>query len=102
MCLSDSFSSWTSLSMGVPSRTSAPTPALDQNLNDLKIILGKVRSFTSPSRGPSTGSDHCSLLGQHKHSRLPLLGAGTACAAPPLTSVAQRWGAAPHRRSLRQ
>ncbi|TBT94691.1 hypothetical protein ET996_09815 [Propioniciclava tarda] len=26
----------------------------------LQIILGKVRSFTSPGRGPSTGSDHCS------------------------------------------
>ena len=27
----------------------------------MKIILGKVRSFTSPGRGPSTGSDHCSV-----------------------------------------
>jgi regulator of protease activity HflC (stomatin/prohibitin superfamily) len=45
--------------MGVPSRTSAPTPALDQN-DGLRIILGKVRPFTSPRRVPSTGSDHCS------------------------------------------
>jgi hypothetical protein len=26
----------------------------------IQIILGKVRSFASPDRGPSTGSDHCS------------------------------------------
>ena len=26
----------------------------------LRIILGKARPFTSPRRGPSTGSDHCS------------------------------------------
>ena len=48
--------------MGVPSRTSASTPALDQNYLDLQIILGKVRPFTSPGRGPSTSSDHCSSL----------------------------------------
>ena len=48
--------------MGVPSRTSASTPGLDQNLYGLRIILGKVRPFTSPRRGPSTGSDHCSLV----------------------------------------
>ncbi|BCI84552.1 hypothetical protein MTY66_61770 (plasmid) [Mycolicibacterium sp. TY66] len=30
--------------MGVPSRTSAPTPALDQTF-DIQIILGKVRPF---------------------------------------------------------
>ncbi|TXH23692.1 MAG: hypothetical protein E6R06_14285 [Mycobacterium sp.] len=32
------------MSMGVPSRTSAPTPALDQTF-DIQIILGKVRPF---------------------------------------------------------
>jgi len=32
----------------------------DQNFDDFQIILGKVRSSTSPGRGPSTGSDHCS------------------------------------------
>ncbi|MDO2388861.1 hypothetical protein QRB37_08300, partial [Mycobacterium avium subsp. hominissuis] len=32
------------VSMGVPSRTSAPTPALDQTF-DIQIILGKVRPF---------------------------------------------------------
>ena len=31
----------------------------------LQIIPGKVRSFTPPRRGPSTGSDHCS------HERTP-------------------------------
>ena len=49
-----------SLSMGVPSRTSTLTPALDPPLLDFQIILGKVRPFTSPGRGPSTSSDHCS------------------------------------------
>jgi hypothetical protein len=49
--------------MGVPSRTSASTPALDQNYLDFQIILGKVRPFTSPGRGPSTSSDHCSSGG---------------------------------------
>src|SRR6476619_1600387 len=56
----DASASWTTLSMGVPSRTSASTPALDQTYLDLQIILGKVRPFTSPGRGPSTSSDHCS------------------------------------------
>ena len=51
---------WTALSVGVPSRTSAPTPALDQNYWDFQIIVGKVRPLTSPDRGPSTSSDHCS------------------------------------------
>jgi hypothetical protein len=32
----------------------------DQNYMGFQIILGKVRPFTSPGRGPSTGSDHCS------------------------------------------
>jgi len=32
----------------------------------LQIILGKVRSFTSPGRGPSTGSDHCSRRIHHE------------------------------------
>src|SRR5271166_241205 len=49
--------------MGVPSRTSARTPALDQTNWDFQIILGKVRPFTSPGRGSSTGSDHCSRTG---------------------------------------
>jgi hypothetical protein len=46
--------------MGVPSRTGAPTPALDQTNWDFQIILVKVRPFTSPGRGSSTSSDHCS------------------------------------------
>ena len=29
-----------------------------------QIFLGKVRPFTSPGRGPSTGSDHCSEHGE--------------------------------------
>src|SRR2546426_9022893 len=40
--------------------TGAPTPAHDQTCYGLSIFLGKVRPFTSPRRGPSTGSDHCS------------------------------------------
>ena len=28
--------------------------------NEFQIFLGKVRPLTSPGRGPSTGSDHCS------------------------------------------
>ena len=54
---------------GVPSRTSASTPVLIENQR-LQIILGKVRPFTSPSRGPSTGSDHCSLR-QTQAQRMP-------------------------------
>src|SRR3984893_7847639 len=42
--------------------TGAPTPAHDQTCYGLSIFLGKVRPFTSPRRGPSTGSDHCSRL----------------------------------------
>src|SRR5258707_7308908 len=45
--------------MGVRSRTSAQTPALDQTL-DIQIILGKVRPPAPPRRGSSTRSDHCS------------------------------------------
>ena len=47
---------------GVPSRTSASTPVLIR-ATGLQIILEKVRPFTSPGRGPSTGSDHCSREG---------------------------------------
>jgi hypothetical protein len=32
----------------------------DQNLHGLQIMLGRYARFTSPRRGPSTGSDHCS------------------------------------------
>src|SRR5215203_6191524 len=43
-----------------------PEPARQRRLlirtTGLQIILGKVRPITSPGRGPSTGSDHCSLL----------------------------------------
>ena len=39
----DESESWTTVSMGVPSRTSAPTPALDQTYVNFQIILGKVR-----------------------------------------------------------
>ena len=46
--------------MGVPSRTRASTPAVDQTYMDLQIVLGKVRPVTSPGRGPSTSSDRCS------------------------------------------
>jgi len=34
----------------------------DQSFSDFQIILGKVRTFTSPGRGPSTCSDHCSFM----------------------------------------
>src|SRR3954466_16086054 len=41
-----------------------PEPARQRRLlienQELQIILGKVRLFTSPGRGPSTGFDHCS------------------------------------------
>ena len=36
--------------MGVPSRTSAPTPVLIRTC-DFEIILGKVRSFTHQAEG---------------------------------------------------
>jgi len=35
---------------------------------ELQIILGKVRRFTSPGRGPSTGFDHCSSAGACRFS----------------------------------
>src|SRR5271168_4394906 len=37
--------------MGVPSRTSAPTPVRDQTYVNFQIILGKVRPLTPPRRG---------------------------------------------------
>jgi hypothetical protein len=49
-CLFVSFSPWTTLSTGVPSRTSVPTPVLIRAIG-LQIILGKVRSFVLPGRG---------------------------------------------------
>lgn len=45
--------SWTTLSMGVPSRTDAPNAGPDQNLDHFQVILGKVRPSTSPHRGPN-------------------------------------------------
>jgi hypothetical protein len=81
-----SHSSWTTLSLGVPSRTSAPTPVPDQNVN-FQIILGKVRPLTSPRRGPSTGSDHCSRADHGQRQRLfadtPKAPAPTATNASP-------------------
>src|SRR3954454_22819290 len=42
-----------------------PEPARQRRLlirtTGPQIILGKVRLLTSPGRGPSTGSDHCSF-----------------------------------------
>ena len=38
-----------------------------------QIFLGKVRPFTSPGRGPSTGSDHCSEAGGVEASTLWLI-----------------------------
>jgi hypothetical protein len=38
----DASASRTTLSLGVPSRTSAPTPALDQTYLDFQIILGML------------------------------------------------------------
>ncbi len=52
--------SWTTVSM----RAYLSEPARQRRLlienHRLQIILGKVRSFTSPGREPSTSSDHCS------------------------------------------
>jgi hypothetical protein len=59
--------------------TGAPTPAHDQTCYGRSIFLGKERPFTSPCRGPSTGSDHCSL---------PLRGSG--CSSGPLRQPAWR------------
>src|SRR3954449_8998213 len=53
-----------------------PEPARQRRLlienQELQIILGKVRLFTSPGRGPSTGFDHCSA----HHVELPSVRAG--------------------------
>jgi hypothetical protein len=62
---------WTTLSMGVPSRTSAPTPVLIRTETS-RSSFGKVR----PSRSTSTGSDHCSVV-------LPApFGPTSACTSP--------------------
>jgi hypothetical protein len=65
--------------------TGAPTPAHDQTCYGLSIFLGKVRPFTSPRRGPSTGSDHCSRpmpdpfkLADATHMTLSIAAASTA------------------------
>src|SRR5208283_2041253 len=78
--------------MGVPSRTSAPTPALDQTYLDSQIILGKVRPFASPGRGQSTGSDHCSWRGCSRRYR-------DECAS--LLAPWPTWLGAPNRRGER-
>jgi hypothetical protein len=39
------------------SRTVAKVDSIGLDFYGLQIILGKVRPFTSPDRGPSTGSD---------------------------------------------
>jgi hypothetical protein len=41
--------------------TGAQTPAMIRLAMGFQIFLGKVRSFTSTRRGPSTSSDHCSF-----------------------------------------
>jgi hypothetical protein len=53
----------------------SPTPVLIRAIG-LQIILEKVRPFTSPGRGPSTGSDHCSdfVLGKPTPSGLYFTG----------------------------
>lgn len=38
----------------------------DQTCYGLQIFLGKVRPFMSSRRGPSTGSDHCSVWGAER------------------------------------
>ncbi len=63
-----SCTSSTTVSISAPSRTSASTPALDQNCYPLQIILGKVRSLHLTHQEPSTGSDHCSLEAQTRAS----------------------------------
>ena len=45
----------------------------DQSCSDFTIILGKVRPFTSPDRGPSTGSDHCSSMEPAHPGRAPVI-----------------------------
>ncbi len=45
----------------------------DQSCSDFTIILGKVRPFTSPDRGPSTGSDHCSSMVPAHPGRAPVI-----------------------------
>jgi hypothetical protein len=49
----------------------------DQNSFGFQIFLGKVRPFTSPRRGPSTGSDHCSTprpADQYEHEDMQVSG----------------------------
>src|SRR6185312_1507246 len=47
----DASASWTTLSMGVPSRTSASTPALDQTYLDFRSSSGRC----APSRHQAEG-----------------------------------------------
>jgi hypothetical protein len=52
--------SWTTLTMGVPSRTDAPNAGPDQNLDHFQIISGRCSPPRHLTEGPtSTGSDHC-------------------------------------------
>lgn len=51
------------VSMDVPSRTSAPTPALDRTFEYSDHPREGAPTFTPPHRGSSTGSDHCSTTG---------------------------------------
>jgi hypothetical protein len=52
--------SWTTLTMGVPSRTDAPNAGPDQNLDHFQIISGRCAPPRHLTEGPtSTGSDHC-------------------------------------------
>jgi len=52
--------------MGVPSRTSAPTPALIRESWTSDHPREGAPTFTPPRRGSSTGSDHCSPGGRRK------------------------------------
>src|SRR5215213_4187173 len=83
-------SSWTTLSTGVPSRTSAPTPVLIRTASDSRSSSGRCAPSRHPAGGPSTGSDHCSAVttaGTRRrsvaaaHARLCRIGWPQGCSA---------------------
>jgi len=59
-CALDSDSSSTTLSTGVPSDNQRANAGPNQNHQTSRSSSRRCAPFTSPRRGPSTGSDHCS------------------------------------------
>jgi hypothetical protein len=62
----DASASRTTLSIGHTFPSRRANADLDQNMQWASILLGRCARLTSPRRGPSTGSDHCSRWQQDR------------------------------------